>query len=460
MSILRQYIHPNTIIIILADAATAVLAFVCGIYTRFGFIDESVHKYQNMESRCAVFITVILFCSFFVELYSLDHIHGKRDICIRIGLSTCLSFLFLTSLYYLIPDIGIGRGLLAISLLTFALLQGIVHILLGASTYLSGLSKRVLILGTGPTADAIGCIVSAQNHQYVLAGYINCPVEPIAVPMSRVVGSDISVVETTRRERADKLVISLAEKRGVLPLQEMLECKFSGIDVLDAPSFYEQLTGKLLIEHTKPSWFIFSDGFKKTPFRCFYKTAFDLLCAIVGLILCAPLLPLIALAIRIDSPGPVFFRQIRIGENGKPFNICKFRTMFRDAEKKTGAVWATKNDSRITRVGRFLRKTRLDELPQIFNVLKGDMSIVGPRPERPEFIKELSQIIPYYVARHAIKPGITGWAQIKYAYGASVEDAVEKLRYDLYYIKHCSLIFDLLIVMETIKVVIFGKGAR
>ncbi|MCE5336677.1 MAG: exopolysaccharide biosynthesis polyprenyl glycosylphosphotransferase, partial [Desulfobacteraceae bacterium] len=218
--------------------------------------------------------------------------------------------------------------------------------------------------------------------------------------------------------------------------------------------------GKLLIEHTRPSWFIFSDGFKKTPLRSFYKTSFDLLCATIGLILTAPLMPLIALAIRIDSPGPVFFRQVRVGESGRKFRICKFRTMSQDAEKKTGAVWATENDPRITRVGKILRKTRLDELPQIFNVLKGDMSIVGPRPERPEFIEELSRIIPYYGVRHAIKPGITGWAQIKYSYGASVDDAVEKLRYDLYYIKHCSLIFDLLIVIETIKVVLFGKGAR
>jgi len=430
------------------------------IYIRFGSLDEVINKHQYMSLKCAAFVTMLLFCSYFAELYNFDTIRSKREICLHIGFCALLSFVLLASLYYMIPAIGVGRGVLAISLLIFAMLQCLVHVLLACFASLSGLAKRVLILGTGPIADAVGNIINTQNHNYVLAGYIDCPIEPLSVPMSCVVGDGNCVVEATRRERADKLVISLSERRGVLPLKEVLECKFNGIDILDAPSFYEQLTGKLLIEHTRPSWFIFSEGFKKTPLKRFYKTVCDLFGTMVGLILSAPLLPLIALAIKIDSPGPVFFRQIRTGEKGKPFRIFKFRTMFQDAEKKTGAVWAQENDSRITRVGRLLRKTRLDELPQLFNVLMRDMSIVGPRPERPEFIEDLSEIIPYYMERHAIKPGVTGWAQIKYPYGASVEDAIEKLRYDLFYIKHCSLIFDLLIIMETTKVVLFGRGAR
>lgn len=460
MSFLKQYISSNSILFIVIDTFIAVFSFCAGIYMCIGPFDNVTKKYPNIDAGCVVFVAVVLFCSYFVELYKVDNSRGKKEICIQTGTSALLSSFFLASLYYMFPSIGVGRGILAIAVFTYAVVQFLVHIMLGRISSLPGLAKRVLILGTGPVADAIGNIIKCQGHQYVLAGYIDFPIEPLSVPMSCVVGDGNCIVEATRRERADKLVISLSERRGVLPLKEVLECKFSGVDILDAPSFYEQLTGKLLIEHTRPSWFIFSEGFKKSSFERFCKTALDLLGTVVGLILCTPLMPLISLAIKIDSRGPVFFRQVRVGEKGKPFKIYKFRTMFEDAEKKTGAVWAQENDSRITKVGGFLRKTRLDELPQLFNVLMRDMSIVGPRPERPEFIEELREVIPYYAERHAIKPGITGWAQIRYPYGASVEDAIEKLRYDLFYIKHCSLIFDLLIVMETIKVVLFGRGAR
>jgi sugar transferase (PEP-CTERM system associated) len=323
-----------------------------------------------------------------------------------------------------------------------------------------GFVKRVLILGTGPTAEMIGSLIHKSSYQYVLAGYVNSLNEPLSVPEDSVVGNGDTIIETAKRTRAHKLVISLTERRGSLPLRDILACKFSGIDVLDAPSFYEQLTGKLLIEHTNPSWFIFSDGFRVTPLKQFYKWVFDRVSSIIGLILFSPLISIIALLIKLDSPGPVFFRQLRVGKNDKNFWLSKFRTMVHNAESETGAVWAQEDDPRVTRMGRILRKTRLDELPQLFSVLRGDMSIVGPRPERPEFVQKLKEIIPYYSERHFIKPGITGWAQIKYSYGSSVEDAIEKLRYDLYYMKHLSLILDLLIILETFTVVFMGKGAR
>jgi sugar transferase (PEP-CTERM system associated) len=267
-------------------------------------------------------------------------------------------------------------------------------------------------------------------------------------------------MDVARKERAQKIVISLSERRGTLPLKDILNCKLSGIDVLDAPSFYEELTGKLLIENITPSWFIFSDGFRITPLKKSSKRISDVIFAFIGLIFALPLIPITALLIKIDSRGPVFFRQVRMGERERKFVLYKFRTMRQDAENGTGAVWTQENDPRITRLGRFLRKSRLDEIPQLFNVLKGDMSFIGPRPERPEFVEKLKEIIPYYSERHFVKPGITGWAQIKYPYGASVEDAIEKLRYDLYYIKHLSIMLDLLIVLETVKVVLFGRGGR
>jgi sugar transferase (PEP-CTERM system associated) len=243
-------------------------------------------------------------------------------------------------------------------------------------------------------------------------------------------------------------------------MRDILGCKLSGIEIVDALSFYEQITGKLLVEKMHPSWFIFSNGSRVTPFTRFTKRVFDLFFATVGLILIAPVIPFIALAVKLDSPGPVFFRQMRVGKGEKNFVLYKFRTMCKDAEKGTGAVWARENDPRVTRIGKFLRTTRLDEVPQLFNVLRGDMSFVGPRPERPEFVSDLKEKIPYYSNRHYVKPGATGWAQVKYPYGASVEDAEEKLCYDLYYIKNFSLVLDFMIILETVKVVVFGRGAR
>jgi sugar transferase (PEP-CTERM system associated) len=270
----------------------------------------------------------------------------------------------------------------------------------------------------------------------------------------------MNLLNIIKQKKVDKLVVSLSERRGVFPLQEVMCCKFSGVEVIDALTLYEEITEKLLIENTTRSWFIFSKGFKMGyPLRLF-KRMVDIVFPIIGLVLTLPLLPIIAVLIKIDSPGPLFFKQIRVGLMEKKFLLYKFRTMRIDAEDGCGAIWAQKNDPRITRIGGILRKMRIDELPQLYNVLKGDMSIVGPRPERPEFVVDLIKQIPYYLERHFVKPGLTGWAQIRYPYGASVEDAIEKLRYDLYYIKNVSLFLDTVIILETVKVVLFGRGGR
>ncbi|HYA87707.1 MAG TPA: TIGR03013 family XrtA/PEP-CTERM system glycosyltransferase [Nitrospirota bacterium] len=322
------------------------------------------------------------------------------------------------------------------------------------------LARRVLVLGTGPLAKKVGDLIESTNHQHVLKGYVDLTGEPITVPEYAIVGKGSSLFETIRFQKAHKLVISLSERRGILPLQVVLKCKMSGIEVIDATSFYEELTGKLLIENITPSSFFFSDGFRITDTKRIFKRIFDVLFSLTGIMITLPIFPIIAVLIKLDSRGPVFFRQKRVGAMEKNFTLYKFRTMREDAEKSSGAVWAEKNDPRITRLGKFLRKTRLDELPQFYNVLRGDMSFIGPRPERPEFVNTLKEIIPFYPERHFVKPGLTGWAQIKYAYGASTEDAVEKLRYDLYYIKHLSIFLDMLVMLETVKVMLFGRGAR
>jgi sugar transferase (PEP-CTERM system associated) len=259
--------------------------------------------------------------------------------------------------------------------------------------------------------------------------------------------------------RIDRIVVGLSDRRGKLPVEELLRAKMAGIRVEDATTTYERVTGKILLDDLRPSWLIFSDGFRVSGATRLMKRAVDLVFSLVLAIVTLPLMLLTALLVLLEDGRPILYRQERVGENGGTFVLSKFRSMRKDAEHGGTPIWATDGDDRITRVGRFIRKTRLDELPQLWNVVRGDMSFVGPRPERPFFVEQLAQDIPFYNQRHAVKPGLTGWAQVKYRYGASREDAMEKLRYDLYYIKHLSVVFDLTIVFDTVKVVLFRKGA-
>jgi sugar transferase (PEP-CTERM system associated) len=266
--------------------------------------------------------------------------------------------------------------------------------------------------------------------------------------------------ELARAKGIEKVVVALEEKRNNFPINELLRCRVNGIEVIDGNSFYEMLTGKLVVKAINPSWLIFSDGFRKSRTRRFLKRSVDLILSFIMLVVFLPLMGIIAILVKLDSQGPAIFSQERVGENEKIYLMHKFRSMVRDAEKLSGPVWAQDDDMRITRMGNIIRKLRMDELPQLWNVLKGNMSFVGPRPEREHFVKQLEQKVPYYSERFTVKPGITGWAQVSYGYGASEEDAIEKLNYDLFYIKNMSFFMDLMIVLRTIKIVLFRKGAR
>ncbi|WP_305046477.1 TIGR03013 family XrtA/PEP-CTERM system glycosyltransferase [Geoalkalibacter sp.] len=445
-------------ILLLVDVLLAANALVLATLARLGgFTDRG--GFSLDWSEVTVFSLVMLLCGFFVELYSGEREFRKTETGVRILVSLAIGFVALSALYYIFPDIHVGRGILLLALGFFGAGQFIWHRCHGMLLSFPGIAQRVVILGNGTLGQKIEEIIPSVRHNYVFAGYIRPDKEAVCVPETSIVGSIDDLYETVRRIKAHKIIVSLAERRGVLPVREILRCKLSGVEIIDALNFYEQLTGKLLVENINPSWFIFSNGFRVTRFIRCYKRILDIVFSLTGILLSLPLLPFIALAIKLDSRGPVFFRQTRVGEGEKEFMLYKFRSMTQDAEKN-GAVWACKNDARVTRVGHFLRKTRLDEIPQLFNVLKGDMSFVGPRPERPEFVSMLTEKIPYYSKRHFVKPGVTGWAQVKYPYGASVEDALEKLRYDLYYIKNISILMDILIVLETVKVVLFGRGAR
>ncbi|MGD0884669.1 MAG: TIGR03013 family XrtA/PEP-CTERM system glycosyltransferase [Thermodesulfovibrionales bacterium] len=444
-------------LLLLGDVTLSVFAVNTSYLLRFGQLEIA---YNSELLALAVFTLVLAFSSFVATLYDLEKRLGKKELLGRIAVVIGTSFIVLCSIFYVMPAVMLGRGVFIASLCIFGMFQFIWHVTYRTCINFPGLARKVLILGTGPLAKKMGELIASTNHHHVVGGYVKLASEEVDVPAHAIVGNGGGLMETIHKERAHKLVVSLSERRGIFPLQDVLDCKFSGIEVVDAPSFYEDLTGKLLIEDITPSWFIFSNGFKMTPAMRYYKRALDIFFSMLGLLMVMPFIPLLALAVKLDSRGPIFFRQVRVGEREKRFVLYKFRTMREDAETTTGAIWAQSNDPRITRVGRFLRTTRLDEIPQLYNVLRGDMSFIGPRPERPEFIEMLSKIIPYYTERHFVKPGISGWAQVRYPYGASVEDAIEKLRYDLYYIKNISLVLDIVIIIETVKVMLFGKGAR
>ena len=447
-------------VLIVGDVVLSLIALYAGSVLRFGSFAQRGEIFYLGGAKIYTLIFALLFSSYLVEIYAYEKHSGKKEIFIRTLGILAVSFLLLSAIYYMIPDLLIGRGWLVLSLAVFSVAQFFWHVCYRWCLNIPALAKRVLVLGTGPLANKIGGLILSTNHNHLLSGYYHCSNEPTHVPPQYILNNGNGLIKTVKEEKTKKIVISLSERRGVFPLQDLLACKLSGIEVVDAPSFYEEITGKLLIEDITPSCLIFSDGFRKTYFTRIFKRIFDIFFAVIVLLIIMALVPFIALLIKLSSRGPVFFKQVRIGEGGEEFILYKFRTMHQNAESKTGAVWAQKNDPRITRVGKFLRKSRIDEIPQLFNVLKGEMSFIGPRPERPEFIEKLEEVIPYYSERHSVKPGITGWAQIKYPYGASVEDAIEKLRYDLFYVKHTSLFLDLLILLETIKVVLFGRGGR
>ncbi len=325
------------------------------------------------------------------------------------------------------------------------------------------LGTKVMIVGDDKSSEIIHKQIAHSRGRFTLESIFAVPQNSNHSSELYTDSSDMSndkLYLDAQKAGIQTIIVSFSERRGNMPVQQMLKCRMLGINIVEAQTFYEFISRKLYIENLKPSDFIFASGFSLSLTRRVIKRTLDVIGSVVGLILLAPLFPLIALIIHLDSPGPVFFRQVRVGLNDRLFHIIKFRSMRSDAEKGTGAVWAKKSDPRITRVGNFLRKTRLDEIPQLINVLQGDMSLVGPRPERPEFIGELKKSIPFYGERHSVKPGVTGWAQVRYPYGASVEDALEKLRYDLYYIKKQSLLLEVEILLRTILIIFTRDGAR
>jgi len=408
-----------------------------------------------------VFAAVFTFLNTMFGLYDWEWTTGMRSLIGRVAGGTVIGALIIAGGASLIPELfpsGVGFLLSVVLVAVFAVC---VRMLLIAWGKTSLFKKRILVLGTGSRAAKIEKIASPSEIQgATIVGYIPTGSSPSFVPHSRLIHDRRSLYEVAMEHRATCIVVAVRERRhGGLPISELLECKLRGLEILDLPEFFEQQTGILGLEFTNASWIIFSEGFRHGSQRDVVKRVFDLLVSSIFLLMLLPVILLTAFLIKLESAGPVFYTQERVGQFGRSFTIFKFRSMRTDAEKH-GAVWARQNDDRTTRVGRVIRRTRIDELPQILNVFLGHMSFVGPRPERPIFVNKLAEQIPYYNARHSVKPGITGWAQVKFPYGASVEDAMHKLQYDLYYVKNHSLFLDLMILLQTAQVVVLGKGVR
>jgi sugar transferase (PEP-CTERM system associated) len=406
-------------------------------------------------------------CLYYNDLYDLKVVDAFKELGIRLIQALGVAAIILACVYFVLPETIIGQGVFSISIVFVILLivswRFLYMIILTRGIF----NEKLILLGSSKLAQEIIDEISIRKDSgYTVALNIQ---ENLVKSVGENRGNrlatnyekdDNGLFELAEKSKITKIIVALSEKRGTLPVKELLKCRVKGIDIIEGITFYEMLTGKLIVEQINPGWLIFSEGFRKSRIKRFIKRIIDLSLSSVLLILFLPLIVITAVLIKIDSEGPVIFLQDRVGENRKTYLTYKFRSMIVNAEKQSGPVWAEDNDDRITRIGKIIRKLRIDEIPQLLNVLKGDMSFVGPRPEREFFVDKLESIIPYYGERFNVKPGITGWAQVSYGYGASVEDAIEKLKYDLFYIKNMSIFMDLMIILRTIKIVVFGKGAR
>ena len=420
-----------------------------------------------MYLRILLISLVCQICLYYNDLYDLKVTDTFQELGIRLLQALGTAAIILAGVYVIFPKAIVGSGIFAVSIVFVIILivswRFFYALILSRGIF----NQKIILLGSGTLAQNIfDEIIQRKDSGYTIALNVQDALEDSNVLCDQIEAEIIckkdydGLCELADQLNIKKIVVAIKERRGKLPLKELVKCRVKGIDIIEGTSFYEMLAGKLMVDQINPAWIIFSKGFYKSLTRRFIKRTLDLMLSVSMIILFLPLIIVTAVLIKIDSTGPVLFSQERVGMNKKPYLLYKFRSMVEDAEKQSGPVWASDNDKRTTRVGKVIRKWRIDEIPQLWNVLKGDMSFVGPRPEREFFVNKLQLIVPYYVERFSVKPGITGWAQVCYSYGASVDDAVEKLNYDLFYIKNMSVFMDLMIILRTIKIVIFGKGAR
>jgi sugar transferase (PEP-CTERM system associated) len=450
--------------LIVFEAAWIYLSMMAATFLRVGGEDAWFELITKNGVWKAALATAICLAAFYLfDLYDFVVMHNRHELGVRLVQALGLAWIVLGLLFQFVPGLILGRG---ISLIGALLAMGamiawriMIHWFWGHPSY----GERVLIVGSGDSAVEIAReVLSRPDAGYRIAGFVGTDSELLGKSLinPRVIGLTEQLGDVVRREHIDRIVVAMGERRGQFPTEKLLQLSLAGhVSIEEGAAFYERITGRVSLSMIRPSWLIFTGPGRKARLASLSRTLVHRLAALIGVVLSLPIVIVTAILIKLDSRGPIFYKQERVGKNGKTFTLIKFRSMRVDAEKG-GPVWASKGDDRTTRVGKVIRKIRVDEIPQFWNILRGEMSFVGPRPERPHFVAQLAQEIPYYEQRHLIAPGLTGWAQIKYPYGASIEDARQKLQYDLFYIKNYSLVFDAIILFETIKIILFGRGAQ
>jgi sugar transferase (PEP-CTERM system associated) len=461
--IFRHYISRIYLVIFLLDSGIFFSGFYIGSILRYLPRSLNLDLSDQLLLPSTIFTAVMLVATTGMGLYQRVQSGGDAGLLLRIMGSFVVGAIAMGLVFYTFPAVFVGRGIFGYALLGSLTLMLVSRFLFLRFVDRKELRRHVLVLGAGYNANMIHDFETrAGNPNFRVVGFVQMGNEPCRVNPGRLCDLKVPLNQYALEHDIDEIVVAPDDRRGGLAVDEILDCKMGGLEVVDLLSFFEREAGLIRIDCLHPSWLVFSDGFQYSGVQQLGKRAFDVAASLMLLAVAWPIMLLTALAIVVESGwgAPIFYRQVRVGKNWTLFKVIKFRSMRTDAERDGKAQWASKNDDRVTRVGRFTRKTRIDELPQLFNVLKGEMSFVGPRPERPEFVEKFSETIPYYAERHRVKPGITGWAQLCYPYGSGYHDAIEKLQYDLYYVKNYSLFLDLLIMLQTVEVVVWGKGAR
>lgn len=457
-------LNARTVLLLCAEATVIFGAIVVAVDLRFGLNDSRYELIERHGLLKAALATGFCLATFYLfDLYDFIVMHDRRELVLRLVQALGLAWIALALMFYAFPYLMIGRGVAIITLpLALMLMVGwrlSIHWFLGHPDF----GERILIVGSGNLAVEVASeVLNRPDAGYRIVGFVGTDAELLGKSLinPRVIGITSELIEVVKRENIDRIVVAMGERRGLLPTEMLLRLSLAGtVSIEEGATFYERVTSRVSLNMIRPSWLIFSGRGRQARLAGLVRSFVHRFVALVGGILSLPLAIATAILIKLDSRGPIFYRQERVGNNGKLFVLLKFRSMCEDAEQ-AGPVWASKDDDRTTRVGRIIRKIRVDEIPQFWNILRGEMNFVGPRPERPHFVAQLAQEIPYYEQRHLIPPGLTGWAQIKYPYGASVEDARQKLQYDLFYVKNQSLILDAIVLFETIKIILFGRGGQ
>ena len=465
VKVFRSYLKTPFLILLAIEICVLFISVYTAYFLRF--YPDGPNLLGNLDDlwlQAAILATLTPIAMLATGLYQGVIREGMSGVLLRIVISFIAAGIISSLIFYLLPDLSLGRGHMAIAYIQSFFVIGTIRVIFFSIVDSNTLKKRVLVYGAGATASHIDAKLRRRSDRrgFLIIGYIPLNHQICKVDDSKLIDTQLSLLDYSKQNHVDEIVIATSDLNQDIPVDELVDCKFNGITVIDILSFFEREAGQIRIDIIDPTWLVTSDGFHQSQIQNSIKRVFDVVVSLIILLIAAPFLMLTIIAIWIEDgfKSSIFYSQIRVGKNGAHYKVYKFRSMCENAENENEAIWASKKDSRVTRVGSFIRKTRLDEFPQIANVLNGTMSFVGPRPERPQFVESLELEIPYYNERHQVKPGVTGWAQLLYPYGASVNDSYQKQLFDMYYVKNHSLFLDCLILLQTVEVVLFGKGAR